>query len=53
VINLLPYHKVAENKHKKLGAPENFIEFEAPGENRIEEIIGVFDRYGIMASVGG
>ena len=53
VINLLPYHKVAENKYKKLGTPEKFIEFEPPAEKRIAEIIEIFSRYGITASVGG
>ncbi len=53
VINLLPYHKVAENKYKKLGKSENFIEFKAPDETEIEEIISVFKSYGITASVGG
>ena len=53
VVNLLPYHKVAENKHKKLGNLNGFIEFEAPSESEIEEIISVFKEYGIKASVGG
>jgi len=53
VINLLPYHKVAENKHKKLGNLSGFVEFIAPNENEIEEIISSFNAYGIKASVGG
>jgi len=53
VINLLPYHKVAENKHKKLGNSNGFIEFKAPTESEIEEIISVFKEYNITASVGG
>ncbi len=52
-INLLPYHKIAENKYKKLGFPDNFIEFEAPDENEIKEIITIFRTQGIKASVGG
>lgn len=53
VINLLPYHKVAENKYKKLGNPDNFIEFETPSESEIEHIISIFNDYDIKASVGG
>jgi len=53
VINLLPYHKVAENKYKKLGNPDNFIEFETPSESEIEYIIRIFNDYDIKASVGG
>ncbi len=52
-INLLPYHRVAEHKHKKLGTLAKFIEFEAPEEQRIEKIISLFASYGIEAGVGG
>jgi pyruvate formate lyase activating enzyme len=52
-INLLPYHKIAENKHKKLGNLDGFIEFDTPDERKIEEIISIFKTYGIKASVGG
>jgi pyruvate formate lyase activating enzyme len=53
VVNLLPYHKVAENKHKKLGTLNNFTLFEAPNKNAIENIIANFKNYGITATVGG
>lgn len=53
IINLLPYHKIAENKHKKLGTPDNFIAFSTPDEKEIEKIISIFKNYGIKASVGG
>lgn len=53
VVNLLHYHKIAENKHEKLGNPEGFIEFEAPAESKIKEIISIFKGYGIKASIGG
>ena len=52
-VNLLPYHKVAENKMLKLGIPEDFIEFEEPDGKRISEIISMFDSYGLFAKVGG
>jgi pyruvate formate lyase activating enzyme len=52
-INLLPYHKVAENKMVKLGIAKDFIEFEEPEENRIREIISIFNKFGIFAKVGG
>ena len=53
VINLLPYHKIAENKHKKLGFPDRFKEFESPDEIEIEKIISIFKSYRINAKVGG
>ena len=52
-INLLPYHKVAENKMIKLGMPNDFIEFEEPNEERINSIISIFNDYGIKAKIGG
>jgi len=52
-VNLLPYHKVAENKMVKLGISDDFIEFEEPSENRIVEIIALFESYDIFAKVGG
>jgi len=53
VINLLPYHKVAEHKLVKMGRANEFIEFEAPSDYDVQEIISTFDSFGISASVGG
>ena len=52
-VNLLPYHKVAENKMTKLGVPDDFIQFEEPSKSKIEEIISIFKEYGIFAKEGG
>lgn len=52
-INLLPYHKIAKNKHQKLGTPNSFIEFKSPEENTIKEIISIFKKNGIIATIGG
>ena len=52
-INLLPYHKVAENKLVKLGKANAFIEFEPPSDEDISNIISIFKEYDIEASVGG
>ena len=53
IVNLLPYHKVAENKHKKLGKPENFTEFEEPNSEEINEIVKIFKDYEIEVKIGG
>jgi len=53
LINLLPYHNIAGNKHLKLGNPTNFVEFEAPSDYEAQEIIATFGSFGISASVGG
>ena len=52
-INLLPYHKVAENKMVKLGVPNDFIEFETPKDEEILDVISIFNDYGINAKIGG
>lgn len=53
VINLLPYHNIAENKHIKLGAPNNNHVFETPNLSEITNIVSLFNSLGISASVGG
>jgi pyruvate formate lyase activating enzyme len=53
IINLLPYHNIAENKHKKLGVLPKLSTFESPSKVEIKEIISTFKSYGITASVGG
>lgn len=53
VVNLLPYHKIAEAKYQKLGAEERFISFDAPTEEELKVIISLFEQNGIKATVGG
>lgn len=53
VINLLPYHNIAENKHIKLGTPTKNHVFETPNNQEIEAVIEIFSSYGITATVGG
>jgi len=53
VVNLLPYHNIAENKHLKLGNPINIKVFKTPSKIEIEEIISIFEIYGISATLGG
>jgi hypothetical protein len=47
----LPYHKIAENKHVKLGASSKFIEFEAPNNDEKLKIISIFENYKIEATM--
>ena len=51
-INLLPYHKIAQQKFTKLGVKNTFIEFETPNESEINKIIKTFESYNIKATVG-
>lgn len=53
VVNLLPYHNIAGNKHFKLGNLTNLKVFETPSNIEIEKIISIFENFGITATVGG
>ena len=53
IINLLPYHEVAEHKLVKMGKANDFIEFEAPSDYEVQEIIATFASFGISVSIGG
>lgn len=53
VVNLLPYHKIAETKYEKMGQSDQFEAFEEPDSERIERIIKIFGQKGITATVGG
>ena len=53
IINLLPYHNIAENKILKLGHPISENDFSPPDESRIIEIIELFNSLQIEATIGG
>jgi pyruvate formate lyase activating enzyme len=52
-VNLLPFHKIAQNKYMKLGRPDSFELFAEPDKDRLAGIVEQFAAYGIMATVGG
>lgn len=52
-VNLLPFHKIAQNKYMKLGRPGSFELFAEPDKDRLAGIVEQFAAYGIMATVGG
>jgi pyruvate formate lyase activating enzyme len=53
VVNLLPYHKIAQTKYQKLGRPEDFRLLEEPGKESQLRALAIFQEYGIQASIGG
>ncbi len=53
LVNLLPYHNIAGNKHAKLGNLTKVIAFETPSDLEINSIISIFNSFGITATVGG
>ncbi len=52
-VNLLPYHKIAQTKYQKLGRPEDFQLLEEPTKEAQQQVIAIFKKYGIQASIGG
>jgi pyruvate formate lyase activating enzyme len=48
-VELLPYHNIAIHKHQKLGQSYNLNSIVHPNENKQQQIIKRFKRYGISA----
>ena len=53
VVNLLPYHKIAQAKYQKLGRPDDFRLLEEPTKEAQLRALDIFREHGIMASIGG
>jgi pyruvate formate lyase activating enzyme len=52
-VNLLPYHKIAENKYEKLGRQINLEGMSEPSIERQQEVVAIFESHGLEAMVGG
>ena len=52
-VSLLPYHKIAQTKYRKLGRPDEFRLFHEPTKETIQETLAIFEKYGIEARIGG
>jgi pyruvate formate lyase activating enzyme len=52
-VNILPYHKIAENKYQKLGRQINLDGMSEPSLARQREIARIFESHGLEAMVGG
>jgi len=52
-VNLLPFHKIAQTKYQKLGRPEDFQLLEEPSKEIQLQAISIFQKYGLMATIGG
>lgn len=53
VVNLLPYHKIAQTKYQKLGRPEDFQILEEPSREVQLQAISIFQKHGLTATIGG
>ena len=52
-VNILPYHKIAENKYIKLGRQIDLEGMSEPSPSRQEEIVKLFRSHGLDAVLGG
>ena len=53
LVNLLPYHNIAEGKSAKLGEPSETGSMRTPSDAVLDRIIDGFAEYGLTAIVGG
>lgn len=53
MVNILPYHNIAQKKYEKLGKKSSFVKMEEPDIPTQKEIIKIFESYGIKAIIGG
>ncbi len=52
-VNILPYHSIAIKKYEKLGQYYNPGTMDVPDEIRLQQVLNIFEEYGISAIVGG
>jgi len=52
-ISILPFHNLAEMKHKKLGNDHELRGMSEPSEEEQNQAIKIFKEYGLPASIGG
>lgn len=52
-VNILPYHKIAENKYQKLGRQINLEGMSEPSLERQQKVVEIFESHGLETMVGG
>jgi len=53
VVNLLPFHNIAEKKYERLGEVCDLSEMSEPQPEELQRAIDIFAKYGVTAKVGG
>jgi pyruvate formate lyase activating enzyme len=53
LVNLLPYHGIASAKYQKLGGIYDPGDSKEPGKEKVEKVISIFQKKGLLVSVGG
>jgi len=52
-ISILPFHNLAEMKHKKMGHSIQLTGMSEPSQAEQKQAIEIFEKYGLKASIGG
>ena len=52
-INFLPYHNYSENKYRNLVSYTEFINFEKPSKERMDQMIEICNSFEVQAYIGG
>lgn len=52
LVNLLPFHNIAQKKHEKLGQSCELNSMTAPTEKELADAITIFSEYGLVAKIG-
>ena len=53
LVNILPFHNIAEKKYEKLGNEYDKGNMDAPSQKRQDEILDIFKSYDVNAMIGG
>lgn len=53
MVNLLPYHNIAQAKYAKLGGNSQYQSMTEPSMATLDEAVFIFAAFGVTASVGG
>ncbi len=53
IVNILPFHNIAEKKYEKLGLDYSKGTMGEPDMNRQHAVLEIFKTYGINAMIGG
>jgi pyruvate formate lyase activating enzyme len=53
IVNILPFHNIAEKKYEKLGMDYNKGTMDEPETNRQNDILEIFKSYNLSALIGG
>jgi pyruvate formate lyase activating enzyme len=52
-VHLLPYHRLGETKYERMEQPPKSMSVQPPSDERLQEIKGIFESFGLTVELGG